>query len=73
MTPPGGKSRIGTTNCISGADGNGKTTIHFDQSTTAVALGETTMAKAAGEKYLCWALDKNGKPTTNARLPYRAL
>jgi (2R)-3-sulfolactate dehydrogenase (NADP+) len=48
-------------------DGSGKTAIHFDQSTTAVALGKITMAKAAGEKIpVGWALDKNGKPTTDA-------
>lgn len=69
VAPPGGKSRIIGTNPIafSVPDGNGKTAIHFDQSTTAVALGKITMAKAAGEKIpLGWALDKNGKPTTDA-------
>ena len=67
VAPPGGKSRIIGTNPIafSVPDGNGKTAIHFDQSTTAVALGKITMAKAAGEKIpVGWALDKNGKPTT---------
>ena len=44
----------------------GPSVIHFDQSTTAVALGKTTMAKAAGEKIpFGWALDKNGEPTTD--------
>ena len=69
VAPPGGKSRIIGTNPIafSVPDGNGKTAIHFDQSTTAVALGKITMAKAAGEKIpVGWALDKNGKPTTDA-------
>ena len=69
VAPPGGKSRIIGTNPIafSVPDGNGKTAIHFDQSTTAVALGKITMAKAAGEKIpLGWALNKNGKPTTDA-------
>ena len=69
VAPPGGKSRIIGTNPIafSVPDGKGKTAIHFDQSTTAVALGKITMAKAAGEKIpVGWALDKNGKPTTDA-------
>ena len=69
VAPPGGKSRIIGTNPIafSVPDGSGKTAIHFDQSTTAVALGKITMAKAAGEKIpVGWALDKNGKPTTDA-------
>ncbi len=69
VAPPGGKSRIIGTNPIafSVPDGNGNTAIHFDQSTTAVALGKITMAKAAGEKIpMGWALDKNGKPTTDA-------
>ena len=69
VAPPGGKSRIIGTNPIafSVPDGNCKTAIHFDQSTTAVALGKITMAKAAGEKIpVGWALDKNGKPTTDA-------
>ena len=47
-------------------DGKGNTVIHFDQSTTAVALGKITMAKAAGEKIpFGWALDKNGEPTAD--------
>ena len=69
VAPPGGKSRIIGTNPIafSVPDGKGKTAIHFDQSTTAVALGKITMAKAAGEKIpVGWALDKNGEPTTDA-------
>ena len=54
VAAPGGKSRIIGTNPIafSVPDGKGNTVIHFDQSTTAVALGKITMAKAAGEKYL---------------------
>jgi len=52
VAPPGGKSRIIGTNPIafSVPDGAGNIAIHFDQSTTAVALGKITMAKAAGEK-----------------------
>ncbi len=69
VAPPGGKSRIIGTNPIafSVPDGKGKTAIHFDQSTTAVALGKITMARSAGEKIpMGWALDKYGKPTTDA-------
>ena len=38
--------------------------MHFDFSTSAVALGKITMAKYAGEKIpFGWAVDENGKPT----------
>lgn len=40
--------------------------MQFDQSTTTVALGKITMAKAAGESIpLGWALDAEGNPTTD--------
>jgi (2R)-3-sulfolactate dehydrogenase (NADP+) len=40
--------------------------LHFDFSTSAVALGKITMAKAAGEKIpLGWAVDAAGQPTTD--------
>ena len=40
--------------------------MQFDQSTTTVALGKITMAKAAGESIPeGWALDKDGKATTD--------
>ena len=40
--------------------------MHFDFSTSAVALGKITMAKAAGESIpLGWAVDANGTPTTD--------
>lgn len=40
--------------------------MHFDFSTSAVALGKITMAKAVGESIpLGWAVDENGAPTTN--------
>ena len=40
--------------------------MQFDQSTTAVALGKITIAKAAGEKIPeGWALDEHGRPTTD--------
>jgi len=40
--------------------------MQFDQSTTAVALGKITMAKAAGERIPeGWAVDADGQPTTD--------
>ncbi len=68
VAPPGGKSRIIGTNPIafSVPDGNGGIAMQFDQSTTTVALGKITMAKAAGKSIPeGWALDKDGKPTTS--------
>jgi len=47
-------------------DGTGGVAMQFDQSTTTVALGKITMAKALGHKIpLGWALDSDGKPTTD--------
>lgn len=68
VAPPGGKSRIIGTNPIafSVPDGQGGVALQFDQSTTTVALGKITMAKAAGEAIPPgWALDANGDPTTD--------
>ena len=68
VAPPGGKTRIIGTNPIafSVPDGQGGIAMQFDQSTTAVALGKITMAKAAGETIpLGWAVDKDGNPTTD--------
>jgi len=68
VAPPSGKSRVIGTNPIafSVPDGAGGVAMHVDQSTTTVALGKITMAKAAGEKIpLGWALDANGEPTTD--------
>lgn len=65
---PGGKSRVIGTNPIafSVPDGDGGLAMHFDFSTSAVALGKITMAKAAGESIpLGWAVDSNGTPTTD--------
>ena len=40
--------------------------MQFDQSTTTVALGKITMAKAAGERIPeGWAIDADGAPTTD--------
>ena len=68
VAPPGGKARTIGTNPIafSVPDGRGGVALQFDQSTTVVALGKITMAKAAGEKIpLGWALDSEGRPTTD--------
>lgn len=68
VAPPGGKTRVIGTNPIafSVPDGNGGIAMQFDQSTTTVALGKITMAKAAGESIPeGWAIDANGQPTTD--------
>lgn len=68
VAPPGGKTRVIGTNPIafSVPDGAGGIAMQFDQSTTTVALGKITMAKAAGEKIPTgWALDADGQPTTD--------
>ncbi|MGH1577537.1 Ldh family oxidoreductase [Planktotalea sp.] len=68
VAPPGGKSRVIGTNPMSFAvpDGKGGVAMSFDQSTTTVALGRITMAKAAGETIPeGWAVDADGKPTTD--------
>ena len=68
VAPPGGKSRTIGTNPIafSVPDGKGGVAMQFDQSTTTVALGKITMAKAAGKSIPAgWALDKDGKATTD--------
>ncbi|MEL6887683.1 MAG: Ldh family oxidoreductase [Pseudomonadota bacterium] len=68
VAPPGGKTRVIGTNPIafSVPDGSGGLALHMDQSTSAVALGKITMAKAAGEAIpLGWAVDADGNPTTD--------
>lgn len=68
VAPPGGKSRVIGTNPIafSVPDGQGGLAMQFDQSTTTVALGKITMAKAAGTPIPeGWALDRDGNPTTD--------
>lgn len=68
VAPPGGKTRVIGTNPIafSVPDGSGGIAMQFDQSTTTVALGKITMAKAAGESIPeGWALDADGNPTTD--------
>ncbi|APX11000.1 Ldh family oxidoreductase [Tateyamaria omphalii] len=68
VAPPGGKTRMIGTNPIafSVPDGHGGLAMQFDQSTTTVALGKITMAKAAGETIPeGWAVDADGNPTTD--------
>lgn len=68
VAAPGGKTRVIGTNPISFSvpDGAGGLALQFDQSTTTVALGKITMAKAAGETIPeGWALDADGQPTTD--------
>jgi (2R)-3-sulfolactate dehydrogenase (NADP+) len=68
VAAPGGKTRVIGTNPIafSVPDGNGGLAMQFDQSTSTVALGKITMAKAAGEKIPeGWAVDAEGNPTTD--------
>lgn len=68
VAPPGGSVPVLGTNPIAMAvpDGNGGVAFQFDFSTSAVALGKITMAKAAGESIpLGWAVDSNGNPTTD--------
>lgn len=64
VAPPGGNRAVIGTNPISMSIPDGG--MHWDFSTSAVALGKITMAKAAGEKIpLGWAVDADGKPTTD--------
>ncbi len=67
VAPPGGnKAVIGTNPIAMTVPGDGKLLMHFDFSTSAVALGKITMAKAAGEAIPeGWAVDVNGAPTTD--------
>ncbi|MEM6896691.1 MAG: Ldh family oxidoreductase [Pseudomonadota bacterium] len=67
VAPPGGAGRVLGTNpfavSVPGADGHA---LHYDSSTSAVALGKITMAKAAGQSIPeGWAVDAEGRPTTN--------
>ena len=68
VAAPGGKTRVIGTNPIafSVPDGQGGIAMQFDQSTTTVALGKITMAKAAGQPIPeGWAVDAAGQPTTD--------
>lgn len=67
VAPPGGnKAVIGTNPIAMTVPGGDQPALHFDFSTSAVALGKITMAKAAGEMIpLGWAVDADGQPTTD--------
>ncbi len=67
VAPPGGtKAVIGTNPIAMTVPGPHGPLMHFDFSTSAVALGKITMAKAAGEAIpLGWAVDSAGQPTTD--------
>ncbi len=67
VAPPGGnKAVIGTNPIAMTVPGDDGPLMHFDFSTSAVALGKITMAKAAGEAIpLGWAVDADGQPTTD--------
>lgn len=67
VAPPGGnKPVIGTNPIAMTVPGAENPALHFDFSTSSVALGKITMAKAAGQKIpLGWAVDVNGTPTTD--------
>jgi (2R)-3-sulfolactate dehydrogenase (NADP+) len=71
VAPPGGNKAVIGTNPIS-MSVPGDQPIHFDFSTSAVALGKITMAKAAGEAIpLGWAVDETGAPTTDPEAALR--
>lgn len=64
VAPPGGNAAVIGTNPISMSLPDGG--MHWDFSTSAVALGKITMAKAAGEPIpLGWAVDDTGAPTND--------
>jgi (2R)-3-sulfolactate dehydrogenase (NADP+) len=64
VAPPNGNTAVIGTNPISMSIPDGG--MHWDFSTSAVALGKITMAKAAGDKIpLGWAVDADGTPTTD--------
>lgn len=68
---PGGTKRLIGTNPIafSVPDRQGGLALHFDFSTSAVALGKITMAAAAGQAIpLGWAVDADGQPTTDPHI-----
>jgi (2R)-3-sulfolactate dehydrogenase (NADP+) len=70
VSPPGGnKAVIGTNPIAMSIPAKiGGVAFQLDQSTSAVALGKITMAAAAGESIpLGWAVDADGKPTTDAK------
>ena len=70
VSPPNGNKAVLGTNPIAMAipAKGGGVRFQFDQSTSAIALGKITMAAAAGEDIpLGWAVDADGKPTTDPK------
>jgi len=68
VSPPGGNKAVIGTNPIAMSipAKDGGVAFQFDQSTSAVALGKITMAAAAKESIpLGWAVDAEGKPTSD--------
>ncbi len=68
VSPPGGnKAMLGTNPfAMSVPNQEGGMSMHFDQSTSAIALGKITMAAAAGDAIpLGWGVDADGQPTTD--------
>lgn len=67
VAAPGGKTPVLGTNPIAMTiPGSPNPLMHADFSTSAVALGKITMARAAGEAIpLGWAVDADGQPTTD--------
>lgn len=67
VAAPGGRAKVLGTNPIAMTiPGDGAPLMHADFSTSAVALGKITMAKAAGKSIPeGWAVDADGKPTTD--------
>lgn len=67
VAPPSGARRvIGTNPFAFSVPAEAGLAMHYDSSTSAVALGKITMAKAAGQSIPeGWAVDSDGKPTTD--------
>ncbi|MEL6549185.1 MAG: Ldh family oxidoreductase [Pseudomonadota bacterium] len=64
--PGGAKRMLGTNPFAFSVPGPLGLALHYDSSTSAVALGKITMAKAAGEAIPeGWAVDAEGRPTTD--------
>ncbi|MDG1801579.1 MAG: Ldh family oxidoreductase, partial [Paracoccaceae bacterium] len=73
VAPPGGNAAVIGTNPIAmTVPGPDAPLMHFDFSTSAVALGKITMAKAAGEAIpLGWAVDETGAATIDPEAALR--
>ncbi|MEO0665626.1 MAG: Ldh family oxidoreductase, partial [Pseudomonadota bacterium] len=64
--PGGAKRMLGTNPFAFSMPGSDGPAMHYDSSTSAVALGKITMANAAGETIPeGWAVDAAGRPTTD--------